>query len=179
MIPGFIYKIHCNETEEDYYGSTVNFSNRMSCHKCSSETQLKKRNCESRKIIERNNYSAEVIEVFLFDDKKELKKREQYYLDNFPCINKYPAYKTEEELKERKRIYGLTEKSLEAKKKYRESHREEAIKRSAEHYNKNKEEINKKRKEKITCICGMEYSYNHKARHYKTKRHINKMAEQP
>ena len=51
---------------------------------------------------------------------------------------------------------GLT--SNETKKKY---------------YEKNKQKINEKNKEKFNCNCGGKYLLPHKARHLKTKRHIN------
>jgi hypothetical protein len=81
---GYIYKIHCNKTNEDYYGSCVDVKQRIGIHMCSTDTQLSKRQCTSRQIIDRNDWTFTVIEEVEFEDKTELKIRERYYFDNFP-----------------------------------------------------------------------------------------------
>ena len=168
---GFIYKIHCNETGEDYYGSTNNLNKRMSMHKCSTEKHLSKRQCESRKIIERNNYKVEVIETLNYDDKTELKIREQHYLDTCICINKFGAYQSLEDKKAAVRERGKSEKGLKEKATYRENNRDYLAKCSRERYALKKEEINAKRCLKIICSCGQEITQGKHNQHLKTAKH--------
>ena len=62
MTVGTIYKLHCNITGEDYYGSTKYLYQRISAHKCSTEKQLSKRQCKSRQILDRGNYTFSVLD---------------------------------------------------------------------------------------------------------------------
>ena len=76
-----IYAIICNITDEVYFGSTSNFKKRISAHK----------NCRcnsSKQIVERGDYRVEVLEE---DDytKAEAREREDFYYQNFECVNKY------------------------------------------------------------------------------------------
>jgi ribosomal protein S27AE len=81
-VNGKIYKIVCNETNEVYYGSTIlSLKDRIIKHKCSLK-------CESRQIINRNNYYYELIEDYSCNNRKELETRERWYIENNKCINK-------------------------------------------------------------------------------------------
>jgi len=106
MSVGTIYKLHCNITGEDYYGSTKWYPNRISAHKCSTEKQLFKRQCKSRQILDRGNYTFSVLEECPIE---ELKPRERYYFENFPCINQIIPYKTREEILQYKRDRSKSE----------------------------------------------------------------------
>ena len=67
---GIIYKIVCNETGECYVGSTKQSLNtRMGSHKC-----LAKKTCSSRSIIERNNYTSDIIEGVNYGDNTKIMK---------------------------------------------------------------------------------------------------------
>ena len=148
---GKIYMIKCNDTNEIYYGSTVTrLSQRKSVHKNNSIKT------SASPIIERCNWTIELIEDYPCNNLHELLNRERYYIDNNKCVNKVCPIKTTEEKKETKQ-------------------------KQKEIYNKlNKEQINNYQndyyKEKGTikyiCKCGTSVSHCKKARHEKTLKHI-------
>ena len=79
-----------------------------------------------------------------------------------------------EQVKESNKKYRETHKEeiKEMQKKYIETHKEELIESNKMYRETHKEEINAKKKEKTICECGGCYTNCHKARHFKTKRHI-------
>lgn len=88
---GIIYEIKCNETNEIYIGSTTRpIKERIRKH-------IRNDNCCSMQILERNNYSVNILEELEFIDTKELRIREQNYIDTIICINKIKAYRSDEE----------------------------------------------------------------------------------
>jgi len=91
MKMGIIYVLTCHTTNENYIGSTMSSLNeRYRRHKGD-------KSCVSRHIIARNNHSIKALEVFETDDRRELEKREQYWMDEIPNINKKRAFVTEEQ----------------------------------------------------------------------------------
>jgi len=74
-----IYRIF-NETH-NYIGSTKNLYNRMHVHKC----KTCKYKCSSKIIIESGSYDVEILEEC--DDDLRL-EREQYWINQFDCVNK-------------------------------------------------------------------------------------------
>ena len=167
---GTIYKLHCNITGEDYYGSTKWYYNRIHSHKCSTEKQLLKRQCKSRQILDRGNYTFSVLEELPIE---ELKPRERYYFENFPCINQVIPYKTQEEKLQDKRDRSKSEIGKQEKALYRQEHRQELSAKERERYNANKDEINKRRNARYVCVCGFETSITHKSQHEKSKKHLD------
>ena len=82
---GKIYKIVDNTNENIYIGSTTEeLRQRLWKHKVSK--------CVSNKIVINGNYSIHLIEDYPCEDKYELLKREQYWIENTKCINEKPAY---------------------------------------------------------------------------------------
>ena len=84
-----IYKIHCNITGDDYYGSTMNYKSRMKGHKTTQ--------CSSHHIIARNNYVMIVVEKCEENTKTYALTRERFYIENNPCINIRTPIKSKEE----------------------------------------------------------------------------------
>jgi hypothetical protein len=166
-----IYKLHCNITNEDYYGSTTNYKHRISIHKCSTEKQLSKRQCSSRQIIERGNYTFSIVEECNFETREELQQRERYYYENFPCINQVIPYKSREELLQDKRDRSKTDVEKQENAIYRENHRQELKEKERARYHSKKDEINEKRKQRYVCVCGIENSIGNKYQHEKSHRH--------
>ena len=64
------------------------------------------------------------------------------------------------------------EEIAEKAKQYRENHKKEIAEQRKQHYESNKKEINEKRSITINCECGSKYTLQHRARHFKTKKHI-------
>ncbi len=87
---GKIYKIVCNITDDVYIGSTIkSLKYRLERHLDS--------NCISKEIIKNGNYKIELIENYPCNNNNDLRKREQYYIDNLKCINIRNAYKDQKE----------------------------------------------------------------------------------
>jgi hypothetical protein len=90
---GKIYKIVCNETNEVYYGSTIeSLTDRIRKHNDKS--------CRSRQIISRNNYYYKLIEDYSCNNKYELNTRERWYIENNNCINKTIPTRTRKEYRQ-------------------------------------------------------------------------------
>jgi hypothetical protein len=102
---------------------------------------------------------------------EEMKQRERYHYENYPCINQVIPYKSREELLQYKKDRSKTEKQKEGKALYREEHRQELSVKERERYNAKKDEINERRKKRYVCVCGIENSIGNKSQHEKTKRH--------
>jgi len=142
-----IYKIVCNETGEVYIGSTTLYylSNRIAGHKTIYKRNLK-RQCASKNIIARNNFTAELIEKYPCESREELNKRERYWIENTEnCINvcKRP-YVTETEKKEL--CKELEKKYVKKRAEYRNANKAQTSARSKRHYDEKKEEILQKQK---------------------------------
>jgi len=105
---GIIYVLTCHITDEKYIGSTIDTLNsRYSKHKYESKQEKK---CVSRNIINRGNHSIKPLEENDITDKRELEKREQYWMNIIPNINHKRAFRTEEE--------RITQNREQAKKNY-------------------------------------------------------------
>ena len=156
---GCIYVIDCFDTEDLYIGSTCNFESRKKQHKsnCSND-KCKAYNFKLYKTIREyggwKNWAMFPIEEQI--PLEELKEREQFYIDTLePSLNERYAIKDKELAAQRAIIY---------KKNYMPNY-----------YQKNREEINKRKSEKIECECGEYYTHNHRARHMKTEKHMKLM----
>jgi hypothetical protein len=164
-----VYSITCNETNETYYGSTTKtISHRLNYHNYNYDYN---RDCESRQIINRGNYSVKVLEEG-FETKQDMLWRERWYIDNNPCINVGIPIKTREEKLAIKRERDKTPKARKEHADYYQANKEKEKKKSKDYYQANKEKINKKKKETIQCECGGQYGISHRARHFKTKQHL-------
>ena len=94
---GKIYRLVCNITGLNYYGSTVQpLHKRKYEHKQNYELYMKNKNKEgnkyklttSSKIIEGDNYDIILVEDFPCENKKQLETRERYFIENNDCVNK-------------------------------------------------------------------------------------------
>ena len=91
---GFIYKIIDNTNGNEYYGSTAQSVNqRMTGHRSTLKASSKRR-CASYEILKNGDWRYETVEKFTYNDKFELRNREQYYIENNECVNKKRASNT-------------------------------------------------------------------------------------
>ena len=83
---GLVYCITCNETNENYIGSTtMTLKQRMTQHKSIKQSS------GARSIIDRNNYKVIILEDNI--DRDILKMRQQFYMDCCDnLVNKMKAY---------------------------------------------------------------------------------------
>tara|TARA_Y100001972_G_C7644865_1_gene324031 strand:- start:1015 stop:1476 length:462 start_codon:yes stop_codon:yes gene_type:complete len=149
---GYIYKITCNITNETYYGSTTQLlDKRKYRHTCKNNSY------SSKQIIDRGDWNMIEVEKIEFNDKKELLFREQYYIDNFDCINIKNAILTEEQKKE----YNIRTTN-----EWNKNNRDRMLNNKKEYYIKNKNYFNRK----CCCIiCKEELLVKGLKRHYKRK----------
>lgn len=116
---GKIYKIVCNVTGKVYYGSTIEptLARRLSNHR-----QSFKKNKEgtgdiltSSKILENNNYTIVLVELYPCNSKDELLMRERYWIDNFECVNKCRPIINKDEKKQRNMLYNKQYRQIHSK----------------------------------------------------------------
>lgn len=134
---GKIYKIIDNTNGNIYVGSTLkSIEERLESHIKVYKEYLKYNNRyrSSFDILKNNDYKIVLIENCFCKSKKELLMREQYYMDNIICINKRKAYNSEED-------------KIKYQKNWIEKNRQEINKKKREYHHKNKQEENRKKRE--------------------------------
>lgn len=144
-----IYKLCCDDTDiqDIYVGSTTNFTLRKSQHKsmcCNANS--KKHNLNVYQFIRNNggwtNWDMIEIERYTAIDKRDLHKRERYWIENLGAtLNKRVPSRTQ---KESGKLY----------------------------YQDNREKIKEYQNAKIKCECGEMTTKSVIARHRKTMNHI-------
>jgi len=105
---GIIYKICCKDLSitDIYVGSTTNFNKRKQHHKERMNVNHTKGHYKIYKSMRDNggfnNWSLIEIEKYPCDSKRELEKRERYWIDELkPTLNSLLPYVSESETKER------------------------------------------------------------------------------
>lgn len=120
---GKVYKIEDNETGEIYIGSTFqNIYKRLSGHRndCKSYDEGKRKyDLASGNIIRRNNYSVEILQDIICENKDELLFLERQTIDKYgdKCINinRTPISTTEEKkIKQKEYIEKNKNKTVES-----------------------------------------------------------------
>ena len=149
----YFYKISCidDDVKLCYVGSTSNWKQRNIQHKSScNNPNVKDYNSKKYQTI-RENGGWDNFKMVEIGFKKNLTLRqaqkieEEYRVEHRATLNQVKCYVSVEDAKKRE---------LENKQEY---------------YKKNQQKL----KEKITCDCGAVISYNHMARHKKSKKHLS------
>ena len=144
MWSGYVYRIRCNITGEDYYGSTdQEIEERIWHHKGHKV-------CVSSQIIERDDWCYEIMEEVDYIIKTDLLIRERYYIENYKCININIPYRTKEEWREYKK---LRQRRLRL-------NNPDLVRREKEYA-----------RIKHDCPCGGRYSNDSRAEHFRTNKH--------
>ena len=163
-----------NENGDVYIGSTIQtLKRRLNGHKTDYNRYLKNKfRCISVfDIIKLGNYEIVLIEDYKCNSKKELEKREGYYIETMNCINKRVAggkikikkVKPPKQTKAEKKIYLQN---------YYIRNKDKINKRNTEWRNKNKKHCKDQYKIKYTCACGSVINKRDKSHHEKrTKKH--------
>lgn len=140
---GKIYKITDNGNNKIYYGSTINsLSKRFSGHKTDYINNNNRSNITVFSIFNEyglENCKIELVELFPCNDKKDLTKREGFYIKSNECVNKIIAGRTPKEYKEDNKEYYQ-----EYFKKHYQKNKAEILKYASEY--RNKAEIKEKNK---------------------------------
>jgi len=134
---GKIYKIVDNTNGNIYVGSTTQkyLSRRLAKHRGHYKEFLKGTGgkCLSFDIIKNGDYKIILICSYPCNNNDELRKKEQEYIDEYDCVNKFRAYNSKKD----KKNYND---------KYYELKKEEHLKYKKEYYILNKEKILRDRK---------------------------------
>ena len=159
-----IYKIkHKDDFNDDniYIGSTCNLIRRRHQHKnaCCNQDN-KDYNLNVYKYIRDNNGWDCFILIKMHD---------------YPCHNKSDLVIEERRVVDMLRPKLNMREPVRSMKEYYQDNKE-IIKDNVKKYRENnKEKINKKKKEKITCECGCECRKDYLTKHLKTRKHIDLM----
>ena len=173
MQEGIVYRIFNLQLvrKKDYYGSTKNtLKYRWSRHK--SDYKTRHYNYSIYEHFDNHGFDSftiEEVERVLFQDRKELLIREQWWKDNRPCCNNVNAYGCDlEKRKARQKEYN---KRPERKARQKECAQCPERKARQKEYNK-RPERKARAAEHIECECGVSIRRQGIARHRKTKKHI-------
>jgi adenylate kinase family enzyme len=160
---GKIYKLTSSQTDKVYIGSTIkSLDVRFSNHKY----DYKRRNNKyitSCDLLQYDDVKIELIKEFPCNTRKELEKEEGKLILENNCVNKCVAGRTKKEWDDDNK-----DKIKEYFKEYYQENKEKIKERHKEYRDDNNERV----KEKFKCDCGGDYSYAHKSRHFKTKKHL-------
>jgi hypothetical protein len=163
-----IYMIKCKDEsiKEVYIGSTCNFNQRKALHKyhCNNQNCIQFQYFIYQFIRQNNgwdNFEMMKIEQVVCETKKELESVERKHIEKYNSrLNKYIPNQTRKE-------------------RYQSDDVKQIInQRNNSYYQKHKDNILEKRKEKIICDCGHTYTKSNKARHMKTKKHLQYLESQ-
>ena len=169
MKTAIIYKIICKDEniKEMYIGSTFNLNQRINEHKRHYKYDRSKNIKLYKFIKDFENFKFEILETFECETKRQKEQKEQEYINKFlPSLNTQKAYITEEYKKERNKNNS--------KNHYAENKEKELLRRKEyQERPEIKQKIKDRRSQVIQCQCGTNYTYGHKSRHLKSKKHIN------
>jgi len=126
---GVIYLLKCNKTDEEYIGSSRDYTQRKYNHKCYKSIK----HVKSKQITERCDYEFSILEEREEINDLDLQKLEQFWMDKYPeRINHQRAYVSLETKKEEADKYN---------KKYQVENKDEIKVQRAGHYENNKDRI--------------------------------------
>jgi len=175
---GKIYKIESHVGPKIYIGSTTKqyLSQRMEKHRSNYKSWKKGEYGLIKSFELFDEYGLENCQIILLEScpcnsKDELNAKEAHYIRSLPCINKYiPGRSIAEWRNDNK------EQLKEKAKQYSEINKDK-IKEYSIMYNKiNKEKIKEQKSVPFKCDCGSCFRRDDKARHERTKKHLNYLA---
>jgi hypothetical protein len=166
----YIYKISCDDLPEFVYvGSTKAFRQRKNDHKINCYNDNSKKYNRKLYTTIRENGGWDNWRMVIIDECGEISltqvriKEEEHRVKLNANLNTIRCHQTEEYKKEQKKEYSKEyyENNIEHIKEYLKEYKKE-------YYENNKKKLN----EKINCECGGLYTYNNKARHFKSNKHL-------
>ena len=167
---GKIYKLVNKEFPDlVYYGSTIQKLNRrLKDHKAHN----KKKNLTTKILFTKGECKIILVENYPCKSKLELEQKERIYIETNKCINKNIPGRTIKEYYNDNKDKILEKAKITNKQSYNKN-KEQILKIRIEYYQNNKDKICEKQKIKITCECGSTFRRCDKARHEKSKKHVN------
>jgi hypothetical protein len=174
---GKVYSIRSHSRPDlVYVGSTTQpLSKRFGEHKKPSNKT------SSKQIIDIGDAYIELIENCACENREQLLKREGEIIRSMNCVNTQIAGRTSQEwshdnkehLLEYRKQYSQenAEKISENKKKYYQENRKQRLEKAKQYRQDNRAQIVERLKQKFDCECGVQYTYVHILRHFKSKKH--------
>ena len=173
LITGKIYRLVSDETNLVYIGSTIlPLKRRLYNHKYIYNKDIQ---TSSQYLCMYPDVRIELIEEFQFYDRRELNKREGYYIRTTPHVvnrniagrdNKQYRIDHRDQYKQYAKEYY--KRNIEYYKRYRDENKEYIDERAAVYRKKHAAAINENAKEVVICLCGTPSTKSHIARHQKT-----------
>jgi hypothetical protein len=117
--------------------------------------------------------SPEYYKEYMKEHNKEYYQKNKVKITE--CVKEYRLENKLEIAVKKKEYY---QKNKAKKKEYQQKHKVEIAARKKEYRQKHKMELAAKRGTKHECECGQEYTHTHKARHYRTAKHLAFLASQ-
>ena len=148
---GFVYAIRSHMTNKIYVGSTKQpLSMRMAQHRQALRkyTTGKKKYISSIEILTFDDAYIELIEMVEYQDKAQLRAREGHYIRTTDCVNHRVAGRSDAE-------YRRTNAA-----------------KIREYAATNREALNARASERVTCTCGAEHCRGDTSRHKRSKKHL-------
>lgn len=99
--------------------------------------------------------------------KEEIVEYQKEYHKQYRENNKEELVEYQKEYREKNK-----KEISEQKKEHYGKNKQEILEKAKQHYQKNKKELNEKRQQKFNCECGSTLRLSDKARHFKSKKHI-------
>lgn len=197
MVLGRVYALYDNTNGNVYYGSTkLTLEDRLKKHLEDYSRYTKgnvMRHYMSAEIIDNCDYQMIELEQMEYDedDKTPLLLRERWWIEFNPCVNKTTPLRTrkewydanKEKMKEYHKEYYENNKEEFAQKTkiYRDNNKEVIAEKNRKYRENNKEKLEERKQKcraiKYTCVCGSVICRGDKSRHFKSKKHINYLAE--
>lgn len=188
---GKIYKLCSARTNLCYIGSTCkSLTDRMSSHICSASGNGKYKYISAFQILQYPDANIELVELFPCSNSLELRQREQHWIDNTNCCNRFNAVRDPDY---NKKYYEKNKEAILAKMaEYRDNNKEIIAERKSRYFRENKEKIAEYRRQeyvrekkrtcdaayraeklsqKIQCECGSSVSILNYNKHTGTKKH--------
>lgn len=159
---GKIYKITDVGRTECYIGSTTStLSARMAQHRAQYKgwKEGKWQRVSSFDLFDKHgaeNCSIELIEAHPCKNKDELRRREGHYIKKTVCVNKVVAGRSQ--------------------KQWVEENKDRIARTVKAYHEANKDKIRAHNTASYVCACGSEIQWQEKARHERTKKHVQLLA---
>ena len=170
-----IYKL--TVSNQIYIGCTTNLPYRITQHKYTINNKNSKayNNLLYTAIRENNNkFEFEKIYDLKIQELNTARQIEQHYIDTLdPSLNSINSYMTADEIRAYRRDYSKSQHGKQKQKQYYQNNKEKYKLRGANYYRTNKEQINAKRYQKVTCACGAICNKSNLTNHKRSKWHIN------
>jgi len=184
-----IYKIYCKDPKitHFYIGSTSNLYSRTALHKSKLKHGCNYKLYDFMRLNGGwDNWDIAILETRKNQTSKEKLTLEKYYFDTFnPLLNTHKCGRTHKQYvkdnynkillqRYNNRLKHLEKRREKNREKY-SNNKKELIKRSQDHYKKNKEKIKERNQFKLNCLCGEQITLGSRKKHLKSKNHSDNL----